>query len=143
MPQIIPAQAIARPTYYDRQAEAIVTSFSDGYAPHATTTRATYTVPAGFRAFIESLIGAAQNGSAPSNVGINLVIMTFQPSGGSEANVFYHSHTNTAEQTFSQNTMNTFGYMGAGDAVRLKTVNTDTGGTCTLIGTIKTIEFVA
>jgi hypothetical protein len=57
-----------RQPWYDRNAEDVSIIFgTDGVAPHAQTTRASYTVPAGKRAIVAAALASVQRATAPSS----------------------------------------------------------------------------
>ena len=60
---------VARPAYYDRNATSLFQSYLAQIAPHATTTRYTYTVSAGKKVYLEHVGSRVLRTSAAAPVG--------------------------------------------------------------------------
>ena len=65
----VSSYAVARPAYYDRGASSVITVYSATATPHGATTRATYTVAAGYKALVEVSAATTQTVTAPAVAG--------------------------------------------------------------------------
>ena len=74
----VTSYAVARPSYYDRGATSINKAYgSSAIAPHANTTRFTYTVPANRKMVIENICVTSYREAVATTVGqvfLNLVL---------------------------------------------------------------------
>ena len=119
-----------RPQYYDRIQTNITQGYkADGIAPHGTTQRTSYTVPAGKLGYCDFIYGVLLRDSAPGSEGTARITFVYTPSGGGstdmmtvmfkDPNVGYTQHDGAGP----------FGFMQAGDVLEIKTVDQSTGGT--------------
>lgn len=82
------AQGLARPAYYDRnQVERNASYAASGVAPHGKTTRWTYTVPAGRKAFIEVMNATFFRLTAAGAASIVAAEIEEIPNGGVTADI--------------------------------------------------------
>ena len=137
------ATAVARPIYYDRAAVPKVLAYNATVAPHGQTTRASYTVPTGKKAFIESLFAFIQRASAATAAGNQFGIIGYTPSGGAYADIAAPVVQSNALGTSQALTLTNFGMMVAGDVIFLQTVDNSTGGTGWHLQSCKFNEFDA
>ena len=79
-----PQPIIARPAWYDRNPTTLVDSFTGSAAPHAPTTRISYTVPAGKKAIVETLAAKVIRMAAASTPELVTAQFLLTPSGGEE-----------------------------------------------------------
>jgi hypothetical protein len=138
------AQAVARPVYYDRNQIPRLNSFSiSGAAPHGSTQRWLYTVPAGKKAFIEWLQLSTHRDTAAAPVAPSQVWFTLVLASGPAAIFMLLEHADNTLQLQRHAEQTSFGLMVAGDQMSGNTVDTSTGGTQTynLVG--KLTEFDA
>lgn len=120
----------SRPVYYDRNPLATQQSYEAGaVAPHVQTTRTTYTVPTGKKAYGEYIILFLFRSAAAAPVGIANAQASYTPSGGGAANVgIIISNSNTVGAT-DRLVVTSFGLLAAGDVVTTSTTDSSTGGT--------------
>lgn len=136
--------AVARPNYYDRNATSKQSSYVGGpLAPHSVTTRWTYTVPAGKKAYVESCYVDIIRGSAATSgpsckafirvTTSDSTIGTLCATGG---------EFNTLNALISQ-TVSNVGLLAAGDLVQSDSYDNSTGGTLYIVMTAKYTQFDA
>ena len=136
----------SRPEYFDRNPSTQTLAFrSEGVAPHASTQRATYTVPTGNNGFIESVIHDVFRATA-AGTGATLAGFTqHTPSGG--AGVAIQVARLLAEQNSigdrDKFALGTNMLILAGDQVEITTVDSSTTGTVSYDLMIKITEFDA
>lgn len=119
----------SRPAYYDRNPAVQFAAYSaSAVAPHTATVRATYTVPTGKKAYLESLLCRARRNAAASAVGQQIAYAQYTPSGGA-ASIFIMAElfNNTVGATAFVN-QGQSGLMAAGDIIDLVTVDNSTTG---------------
>jgi hypothetical protein len=129
--------------WYDRTPLAVMNNYQQTVAPHVTTVRWSYTVPAGRKAYLEtahcSLLRAVV--AAPANFAA--VQQKYTPSGGSTG-VYVISGINTnnvGDQFALQVGASFLGF--AGDAFEGSTVDQSVGGTTIMRNFAKLTEFDA
>lgn len=142
MPQFFQTTQIARPAYYDRQAIGVLNAYAATLAPHALTTRWTYTPVNGGAAFIETIALEAIRTAVAGALSASAVNIVFAPFYGGSfvlagANIFDNVLYSKDEAQITS-----LGYMAFGDTLSLQTVDTDTGGQIFMRGTFKGSEFV-
>lgn len=139
----VTSYAVARPSYYDRNATNTLAWYSDSVTPHATTARASITVAAGKKlmvdgAFVYIVIYTAQ--TVAGRNGINIEVTdgsSYMPIARCE-----NQGTSVVNQYFSgQGTLQTTVY--AGQTIQGQTFMLGTGGTHFNFLSIKGITFDA
>jgi len=136
--------AVARPAWHDRNP----TTRADHYwgqnvAPHAVTTRLTYTCPAGKKAMVEVIMVRVRRASAATTLGTCGTYTMVTPSGGGTKEIvdaFINDNTVNARD---QSAIGASLVMIAGDVLDLKTYDNSTGGTCDYFVCYKLTEFDA
>lgn len=123
------ATAVARPIYYDRAPVPTVIAYNATVGPHGQTTRASYTVPTGKKAFIESLFAFVQRAAAATAAGNQFGIIGYTPASAAYADIAAPVVNSNTVGTSQALTLTNFGMMAAGDAIFLQTVDNSTGGT--------------
>lgn len=66
----ISSYAVARPSYYDRNAASVSGQYAATVGPHSATTRFTYTVPAGKKCLIEASFESVTRATAATIAGL-------------------------------------------------------------------------
>lgn len=135
---------IGRPAWYDRNPASKADIWTGaGVAPHAATTRKTYTCPAGKKAMVEVLELSVIRETAATTVGTAQAYVTITPSGGSAiVCIAAWIRTNTVADRNDA-------FLGAsmllfpGDRIDLMTLDLSTGGTCAYFVCYKITEFDA
>lgn len=121
------AQATARPFYIDRNPANGSQEYSAAnVAPHAATTRFTYTVPAGKKAYLEAATAHAriQTVAAP---GARRLVSVQKSVAANMALLARRIYTNVAnDQVDAQETQ--LGLLGAGESINAITEDLSTGG---------------
>ena len=128
--RIVSSASISRPTYYDRNPVARQLNYSaGGVVPHGATQRATYTVPAGKRAFCDAFFTSVRRSGAAAPVGVAQVYAQYTPNGGTAGLMGMASlSTNNVNDTTSGSGTG-MGIMYAGDVLGIFSSDTSTGGT--------------
>jgi hypothetical protein len=134
----------SRASYYDRNPLEIQQTFAfTGFAPHAITTRWTYTVPAARKALVDAVSGSlAVDAVATTRVIVQLYI-DLDPAG-----------TNTSIVAMQEENQNTVGIIAraflapqmlltAGRIISMQTADNSTGGTIRYQGAMHATEFDA
>jgi hypothetical protein len=135
--------AVARPAYYDRA--AITKNLAYGaanVAPHANTTRFTYTVPAGRKMFVESACVASFRDTAAAVVGqqfMNVVMYDGTTYCNLIANYYYTTALGAVQNQILGNSATVY----AGHQVIGATWDFSTGGTQDLRLSVKGSEYDA
>lgn len=129
MPLWQPANAIARPAYYDRDAIPISMQYNQIIAPAASTVRATYSPPFGYAAFIEvsTMLILRFTAAAPAS----------QANDQLRLNPFYGGVVIVAINLLNSNVIGdqrqavitSYGYMAYGDVMDAVTFDGSVGGT--------------
>lgn len=135
---------VARPTYYDRNSiEGSLNYQAYAVAPHADTTRWTYTVPAGKKAYVDSANAIVYRFTAATGVSLVNSRLVITPSGGSATLiVFAHIETNVVGDNARQNLAGSL-LLLSGSTFRGITVDSSTGGTVDYVAAAHYIEFDA
>ena len=135
-----------RAVYYDRNpANSILPYSSNLVGPHAETTRATYTVPAGNSAFIEMTALVLEIITAAGTPQRREAMVGITPDGGSWDAIAFAAITakdNTIGDIVSTNTSSHI-LLVAGEDVQLRTVDGSTTGTVRYRLRAKIVEFDA
>ena len=114
-----------------------------GVAPHAATTRWTYTVPANKRAILDIISVFLLRDAAPATAGEALVYVNFTPSGGSTTAFLLVGNITAVVGTPQYQSAAAGWMLGAGDAIGGLTADGSTGGTYRLMVTLSATEFDA
>jgi hypothetical protein len=141
MPQVFQVTQIARPNYYDRQPISISQFYTNGLAPHVSTVRSTYTVPANRVAFMELFFLNAYRSTAAVAADIVQAYVEYVPNGGGSSRILQVQFVNNAVFAGDRNQAPSFGYMKGGDIIRTVTFDGSNGGTCSYLLAFKGIEF--
>ncbi len=134
---------LARGFYYDRNPlEKSLSYIATGVAPHPVTTRATYTVPAGKKAFITSAYAAVFVDAAKTTLAQNYanVEATQNVGGVVLARAFARG---TAIGSGETSAVGVQTLLSAGDAIQLTTIDQSTGGTAAYVASCTAFEFDA
>ena len=139
-----PQPIIARPAWYDRNAASRADTYTgQQLAPHALTTRLTYTVPAGKKAIVELLQVKCVRRTAATTVGLVYAYATITPSGGSEKEILdSYLFGNAVGDKDGQALQGTL-VLCTGDVINMKTYDGSTGGTVDYFLAYKVTEFDA
>jgi len=135
---------IARPAWYDRNPLVVWRQYSGALvAPHSSTERWTYTVPAGKKAYLEVAFAYTTRRTTATTAAQLTIIVSFTPSGGTTAAIMELSHwDNTLYISRTQNLAMSI-VMLVGDTLNATTSDASTGGTNDFIITAKLTEFDA
>jgi len=135
--------AVARPEWYDRNPIHRLYGYSGNLAPHSVTTRWTYTVPAGKKAFLELAAVHHIKTAAATTVVNSYSSILITPSGGSLTELIAAQiYTNAVGDKDRAETGHA-AVLLAGDIIQFNTYNGDTGGTVWHRGVAKITEFDA
>ena len=120
----------ARPSPGDRNPSNKVPAYAaTGVAPAVATSRATYTVPAGRKADVETILLQINRATAAGTPGLFQGYLQYTPSGGSAVTIAStQSITNTVGQGDEVNEAPSLTLL-AGDNIQLWTVDASTTGT--------------
>jgi hypothetical protein len=135
---------IGRPAWYDRNPTHKLLSWGQlNVAPHGETVRWTYTVPAGKKAFVESVFAYLRRSAAATTVGRAAVVIWITPSGGSAAilidvEILTNNVGDSDRQGVGQSLI-----LLPGDTIEARTVDISTGGTVNYSAAAKITEFDA
>jgi len=136
--------AVARPDWYDRNP----ISKNDNYdildiTPHSTTTRLTYTVPAGKKAMLEILQATVRRRTAATTLGRAYALWQFTPSGDLTKILLFSRVEDNTVGAKDDHALGTTMAMYAGDRIDGNTYDGSTGGTCDYTLSYKITEFNA
>lgn len=122
-------QAVSRPAFFDRNPGPKTSMYSaGGVAPHASTTRWSYTVPVGRKAWVDSMWIQVDRAAAGTTAGVVAANLNYVPNGGT-VGVFGQGWLfNNAVGAVNQVVAEQFGYLGAGDVLSSTTSDGSTGG---------------
>lgn len=142
MPLWQPANAIARPAYYDRDAIPVTMEYNQIVAPHAAVVRVSYSPPGGYAAFVEVvtmllLRSSAAGAANPANDQVRL-----NPFYGGVVIVainFMQSNVISDQRTAI---VTSYGYMAYGDVLDGLTYDSSVGGTMQHAIFMKGTEFL-
>jgi len=138
------ATFLARPGWYDRNPVRLFQYYKgDGVAPHSSTLRWTYTVPAGKKAWVELLVNRVKRSGAATTPDAVLSQIYLTPYGGSISTllyVFFNSNTLGAGDTII---VPASMMLGAGDVLSAYTQDASTGGLVDYLVSAKITEFDA
>jgi hypothetical protein len=138
------SQQIARPEWWDRNPITNSIQYvATGVAPHGATQRASYTVPAGKKAYVDMVLLTVRRDLAAGAAALAAAYATYTPSGGTETRLFQQGDFQNTVNAGQQATITQFGFLGVGDAVKLYTLDASTGGTYTYLIGAKITEYDA
>lgn len=129
-----------RPEWYDRNPLAVGALYESGaLAPHATTQRFIYTVPAGRRAVIHSALAAVMRDTAAAPLGSAQALVTTDVSARFTAPQLRDNTVGAvAQQVLAPGAI-----LPAGGVVEGYTTDNSTGGTCLFWLSFSATEFDA
>lgn len=132
----------SRPAHYDRNPRVVTMGHQGaGIAPHTTTIRTTYTVPAGKKTFIESASAFLVRDVVAGTPGRSRAYMDVTPSGGSGVIVAYAAiHQGTLGDA-SRSASSPLGTMFPGDVLRILSTDAAVGGSCEYASHAMLVEF--
>lgn len=134
----------ARPAYHDRTPLAITQQYSaTAVAPHASTTRWTYTVPTGRKFFCQVTFARWVRATAAAPVGNANVLFSYTPNGGVNAVTQEAVGAQNGVGLGKETLLGVQGSLGPGDAVAGGTSDASTGGTIDYRVSMAGIEFDA
>jgi len=110
-------------------------------APHGITVRWEYTVPAGRKAFVESLQVRIMRTAAATTLGKAHAIIVLIPSGQAGAYQFVCSLLNNTVGASESLSVGQALVLNPGDTLRAATLDGSTGGTCDYFLSCKITEF--
>jgi len=139
-----PQPIIARPAWYDRNPTIKEDHYwGQGVAPHAVTTRISYTCPAGKKAMIEVLQVRVRRVTAATTLGLcGAYAMLTDAVAGAKEILDAYLNDNTLNVR-NEAAIGTALIMVAGNTIDLKTYDTSTVGTCDYFMSYKITEFDA
>ena len=142
--RIVTSAAAGRPTFYDRNPAPKSNLYSAGaVVPHGSTTRWSYTVPAGKKAWVDALFLAVDRAAAAAPAGTIAANINYVPNGGATAVLGQALLINNTVGAMDKLSVTQFGYLGAGDVISATTVDTSTGGSADLTAGAKYTEYDA
>ncbi len=134
----VTSYAVARPAFYDRAAAASTQSINVVVAPHAQTTRFTYTVPANRKAYVEN-IRVFMNRQTSAATAATMVAAI--AAGGVELKYLATTNNTPGTQFNDMSTAQVTLYPG--DVMTGYTIDTSVGGTVNFVIQSKSTEFDA
>lgn len=134
----------ARPNYYDRNPEGVLPDFAGSASPHALTTRDTYTVPAGRKAYLEYIGLMVRRATAATTPLRFAAIITFFDTVLNKARNLDEvwSLTNTVGSGDRDSVASSI-HLTTGDIITLQTIDESTGGVVTYNLITKLTEYDA
>ena len=136
--------AAARPAYYDRNATSQTITYSAVVAPHADTLRATYTTPAGKKAYVEAAAVYIRCETAPTIAGRNVGVVRITDVS---ANLIDIARIDKLSKTVASNsyavTSTTMPTIYAGETMTIRTIDFSTGGSVDYVIGAKVTQFDA
>jgi hypothetical protein len=134
---------VSRAAYYDRNTVEKWSSLGAVDAPHGSTTRLTYTVPSGKKAYGEVCLVYIERATAASVLGTCYSLLRYTPNGGSVGDILRALLFNNTIRAMDRQQANNIGLLSAGDVVTALTSDSGTDGTITNVITFKAAEFDA
>lgn len=142
MPLWFQTTQIARPNYYDRNPATNITTVAvGGITPHGSTVRASYTVPADKKAYLDSLWASMIRDGVTGSPGSTVMLIGYVPIGGSVGYLMQLFMNNGTLWTQVSDVVPAFGYMGPGDHFNVSTTDASSGGTFQFNAGVKRTEF--
>ena len=140
----VSSYAVARPVYYDRNsATKGLTYAAAGVAPHATTTRWAYTVPAGKAAYVETLNMMLTRDNAPTVQQLAQVIVYILSSDAVTTIALQIREYTLSTYVFIYASQSNIALLKAGDIIYAATNDPSTGGTHIYTADMKLTQFDA
>lgn len=135
---------VARPAYYDRNATSQTIQYVADIAPHGTTLRATYTTPAGKKAYIEAAAVYMRCSSAPTAAGRNFAIVRVTDASANLIEICrIDKNANTVVGNSYAVTSTSMPTVYAGETITIYTNDASTGGTVDYVIGAKVTQFDA
>lgn len=142
MPQVYTVSSVARPDYYDRQPTIIFASFFGSTGPHLLTQWATYSPASGHGAYIEMMDTIMTRITAGTVPGPAQLLAIYDPLVGPDQVILNPQMYEIALYTQKTAHADSFGFMTAGDALKIQTVDQGTGGNVYYQICIKGSDFI-
>lgn len=140
----VSSYAVARPIYYDRNSSTKGKTYqASAVAPHTTTTRWTYTVPAGKAAYVEALNAMIYRDVAPTVVSLAQSIIYIVSSDAVTSTVLQVRTYSASTYVFYYGSQSNIALLKAGDQIYANTFDNSTGGAVTYTIDLKLTEFDA
>lgn len=146
LPNLPAGFGVARPAYYDRNANPQVSQYAaSGIGPHGITTRWIYTVPAKRAAYIESVLCSMMRDVAPTAAAFAFVSCNYNPLGvlANGQSVALAEEISSAVGTQKAGQFTGAGFLQATDSVTGITGDTSTGGSYRYHAVMKVTEYDA
>lgn len=138
------AQGLARPTYFDRNGVPTAIAMTvNASAPNIETVRASYTVPAGRKAYLSAVWLWVRRMTAAAPAALAYSDLRYTPNGGTNRYMSQAPLATNGVNDFSDRTLTGFDIMSTGDNIQLVQADGSTGGTCEFFSTAKYTEFDA
>lgn len=132
----------ALPEYYDRgAANETVNYIGSTVSPHTITLRASYTVPPGRKAIVDSAFLLITRESVATNVGRARMMIYYTPNGGTAIPIAIEQLVNNCADHTVYQSFTGLGILYPGDSLSIYTTDNSVGGTCTYWATLKIFEF--
>jgi len=134
----------SRLAWYDRNPSISVQNYANsGVAPHALTVRWSYTVPAGKKAFVETISARLVRDAAATTAGLASIYVAVLPYGGSWTPLLRIAVLSNGVGDRDGGEIGQSVILKAGDGLRAETYDTSTGGTLFYSVSAKITEFDA
>lgn len=134
--------ASSRADFYDRGADGVHIGYEgNAIAPHGSTVRATYTVPANSKVIINAAQLYLMRATAPAGAGIYNAWLQYTPSGGSAVPIVKAYHKSPTQYTNINVLLSSGFVMYPGDKLELVTADISAGGTISYILHVMMSEF--
>jgi len=115
---------------FDRASTQIQLAYvAAGVAPHADAQRATYTVPAGHKAIITSVLVSLMRMTVSAPTGLTRAYVKYTPAGGTAGTLALAFTNNLAVGIGDKSNYLAGHVMGVGDQLEIRTADLATGGT--------------
>lgn len=129
--------------WFDRNPNTIVQAYSaGGVAPHVPTSRVSYTVPAGRKAYIMVGFGKSYRDTAATVAGLVEVFFSLTLDTGAQQ-VMNSTWINNSLNIFQFLNLSNIGWLLPGNKAEIFTRDASTGGSCTFFASIAVLEFDA
>lgn len=133
-----------RPDWYDRTPVARALAYAiDLVAPHAETTRWTYTVPAGKKFTLQIGTALLQVQAAGAGNASRFVTITYTPSGGAATRLFFVAYYGNTVGQGQSVPVGATAVLLPGDVLFGTTADASVGGTMVYAVTMQGLEFDA
>lgn len=144
MPLIFTAQQGSRPDFFDRHPQTgLVWNAIANVAPHAFVTRATYTVGANRKAWLDSVWLHAYRSVVATAANVAQVFCIISPAAGGGAVYFYLYHNNNVLFSDRELVVAQGGFLGSGDAISFQTGDGSNAGAMSYDFAVKRTEYDA